>query len=170
MKHIQITTDGSCLDNPGPGGWACIIRWAEGERELFGSEPQTTNNRMELFAAIKGLEAVEEESNIVMVTDSRYLRDGITRFLARWKLNGWRTAANTAVANQDLWNRLDALVARHSIRWTWVKGHGNHPDQNRCDGLALGAARMEKLRLAESANGSLQSQTLSSHRSVTSHP
>lgn len=144
--ELQITTDGSCLGNPGPGGWACIIRWAEGERELFGSEADTTNNRMELTAAIKALEAIEERAAIEIVTDSRYLRDGITRFLKRWKTNGWQTTAGTSVANQDLWRRLDALTSRHSICWSWVKGHGNHADQNRCDSLALGAARLEKLR------------------------
>jgi len=146
--ELQITTDGSCLGNPGPGGWAAILRWAEGERELFGGEAKTTNNRMELTAAIKALEAVEEPSNIEIVTDSQYLRNGITQYLARWKQNGWRTAGGTAVANRDLWIRLDELVARHAVRWTWVKGHSNHCDQNRCDGLALGAARLEKLRQA----------------------
>lgn len=148
---LQITTDGSCLGNPGPGGWAAIIRWAEGERELFGSEPETTNNRMELTAAIKVLEALKRPRNLEIVTDSQYLRKGVTQYLPRWKQNGWRTKAGTAVANQDLWIRLDELAARHSIRWSWVKGHGNHADQNRCDSLALGAARLEKLRQTKPA-------------------
>lgn len=146
MKQIQIVTDGSCLGNPGPGGWACILRWAEGERELIGSDAQTTNNRMELTAAIKGLEALEDQSVVEIITDSRYLRDGITQYMRRWKQNGWRTVAGTPVANQDLWTRLDELATRHTVRWSWVRGHGNHADQNRCDGLALGAARLEKLR------------------------
>ena len=142
--NLQIITDGSCLGNPGPGGWACIIRWDGGERELTGSEVQTTNNRMELTAAIRGLESVHEPAVVEVVTDSQYVLRGITEYISRWKQNGWRTSAGAPIANQDLWLRLDELVRSHTVRWTWIKGHANHADQNRCDGLALAAARLRK--------------------------
>jgi ribonuclease HI len=143
MRQVQIVTDGSCIGNPGPGGWACILRFGNDEHELSGSEAQTTNNRMELTAAIKGLKALTEPCDVELVTDSQYLKQGITQYLARWKTNGWRTADRRPVLNQDLWRDLDELVSRHFIRWTWVVGHGDHDVQNRCDRLALVAARKQ---------------------------
>ncbi len=146
MKQVQLTTDGSCLGNPGPGGWACILRCENAERELTGQESVTTNNRMELLAAISGLTALNQRCMVEIVTDSKYVRDGITRYIARWKANGWRAASGEPVKNQDLWVRLDELVAEQEVRWSWVKGHAGDPDQNRCDALALGAARSQKLQ------------------------
>jgi len=143
MKRVQIITDGSCIGNPGPGGWACILRHGNEERELSGSEAHTTNNRMELAAAINGLKALRETCEVELVTDSQYLKQGITQFMARWKTNGWRTSDRRPVLNQDLWRELDEVASRHLIRWTWVVGHGNHELQNRCDALALDAARRE---------------------------
>ena len=147
MAKICLTTDGSCIGNPGPGGWACILRAAEFERELIGRDPHTTNNRMELKAAIEGLAALNEPSEVEVVTDSEYLLRGVTERLARWKTNGWKTAVGKVVQNQDLWKQLDAQVARHRVHWTWVRGHGNNPDQNRCDGLAWSAAREQETLL-----------------------
>ena len=141
MKRVQTITDGSCIGNPGPGGWACILRYGTEERELSGSEEQTTNNRMELTAAIKGLKALRETCEVELVTDSQYLKQGITQHLARWKRNGWRTSDRRPVLNQDLWRELDELACQHTIRWTWVVGHGDHTLHNRCDALALDAAR-----------------------------
>ena len=141
MRQVQIITDGSCIGNPGPGGWACILRYGTGESELSGSEGQTTNNRMELAAAINGLKALRETCEVELVTDSQYLKQGITQYMARWKTNGWRTADRRAVQNQDLWRELDELASRHIIRWTWVVGHADHDLQNRCDALAAAAAR-----------------------------
>lgn len=143
MKTVQIITDGSCIGNPGPGGWACILRFGSEERELSGSETQTTNNRMELTAAINGLKALRETCGVELVTDSQYLKQGITQYLARWKTNGWRTSDRKPVQNQDLWRELDELASHYAIRWTWVVGHGNHDLQNRCDTLAVAAARRE---------------------------
>ena len=143
MKKAQIVTDGSCIGNPGPGGWACILRYGTEERELSGSEAQTTNNRMELTAAIKGLKALSETCEVELVTDSQYVKQGITQYLARWKTNGWRTADRRPVQNQDLWRELDELACHHIICWTWVLGHSDHGPQNRCDALALDAARRE---------------------------
>jgi len=147
VAMICLTTDGSCIRNPGPGGWACIMRSAEFERELIGRDPHTTNNRMELKAAIEGLAALHEPSDVEVVTDSEYLLRGVTERLARWKSNGWKTAVGKVVQNQDLWRQLDAQVSRHNVRWTWVRGHGNNPDQNRCDGLAWSAAREQEALL-----------------------
>ena len=141
MKNVQLITDGSCIGNPGPGGWACISRCGSQGRELSGSEPQTTNNRMELAAAINGLKALRESCEVEFLTDSQYLKQGITEHLVRWKINGWRTSNRKPVQNQDLWRELDELVSRHVVRWTWVAGHGDHDLQNRCDALAVAAAR-----------------------------
>jgi ribonuclease HI len=143
MKKVQLITDGSCIGNPGPGGWACILRDGSDERELSGSEAQTTNNRMELTAAITGLRALRETCEVELVTDSQYLKQGITEFLARWKTNGWRTANRKPVQNQDLWRELDQLVSQQIVHWTWVAGHGDHEIQNRCDALAAAAARRQ---------------------------
>jgi ribonuclease HI len=143
MKTIQIFTDGACLGNPGPGGWACILRHNENSKELFGSAPHTTNNRMELTAAIEGLRALQERCDVELTTDSEYLKNGITTWIHGWKRNGWKTAAKKPVVNQDLWEELDALAAKHQIRWAWTKGHADHPDNNRCDELATAAARKQ---------------------------
>jgi ribonuclease HI len=141
MKKIQIISDGACLGNPGPGGWASILRHAGHKRELSGSEPHTTNNRMELTAAVRGLAALKESCEVEIVTDSKYLKNGITEWLPRWKRNGWKTASKNPVKNQDLWEQLDELAKRHKTRWVWTKGHANHEDNNRADELASAAAR-----------------------------
>jgi ribonuclease HI len=141
VKKLQLITDGACLGNPGPGGWASILRYDGHTREMFGSSPQTTNNRMELTAAIEGLGAIQERCQVQVVTDSEYLKNGITTWIHGWKRNGWKTAAKKPVVNQDLWEALDAEVARHQVEWTWTKGHADHEDNNRCDELATRAAR-----------------------------
>jgi ribonuclease HI len=141
MKRVQLITDGACIGNPGPGGWACILRSGEKTKEMFGSEPHTTNNRMEITAAIEGLRALREPCEVEVVTDSEYLKNGITTWIKGWKRNGWKTAAKKPVVNQDLWMTLDDLVDKHTMHWTWTKGHADHPDNNRCDELATRAAR-----------------------------
>lgn len=143
MKKIQLITDGSCIGNPGPGGWACILRCGDSERELKGSEPRTTNNRMELTAAIKGLRVLRERCEVELITDSQYVKQGITEYLPRWRENGWRTSGRRPVQNRDLWQELDDLVQQHVIQWVWILGHADHALQNRCDALALAAARDE---------------------------
>src|SRR5215813_10536069 len=127
MKKVQLITDGACLGNPGPGGWACILRFRDQKKELYGSEAHTTNNRMELMAAIKCLEALREPCEVEVVTDSEYLKNGITKWIHGWKKNGWKTSAKKPVVNQDLWEQLDQLAAKHQIRWAWTKGHADHP-------------------------------------------
>ena len=141
MKKVQLITDGACLGNPGPGGWAAILRYNEHRKELWGSEPQTTNNRMELRAAIEGLRALSEGCAVEVVTDSEYLKNGITTWIHGWKRKGWMTAAKKPVVNQDLWKALEAEAGRHQTTWVWTKGHANHADNNRCDELATQAAR-----------------------------
>ena len=141
MKKVQVITDGACLGNPGPGGWAAILRYREHKKELWGSEPHTTNNRMELRAAIEALRALKERCEAEVVTDSEYLKNGITGWIQGWKRNGWMTKAKKPVVNQDLWQALDEQVARHQTTWTWTKGHASHADNNRCDELASRAAR-----------------------------
>jgi ribonuclease HI len=141
MKRVQLITDGACIGNPGPGGWACILRSGEKTKEMFGSEAHTTNNRMEITAAIEGLRALRETCEVEVVTDSQYLKNGITTWIKGWKRNGWKTAAKKPVVNQDLWMTLEELVEKHQIQWTWTKGHADHPDNNRCDELATQAAR-----------------------------
>ncbi len=141
MKSLQIVTDGACIGNPGPGGWACILRFGDQKRELFGSGPQTTNNRMELTAAIQGLAALKEPCDVEVVTDSQYVKNGITTWIHGWKRNGWMSSSKKPVVNQDLWIELDGLAKQHKTRWTWTKGHANHNDNNRCDELATRAAR-----------------------------
>lgn len=140
MKSVELITDGGCKPNPGPGGWACILRYKGMKREMWGSDPRTTNNRMELTAAVKGLEALKEPCKVKIVTDSEYLKNGITSWIKNWKRNGWRTSAKQPVVNQDLWMRLDELNAKHETTWTWTKGHASHEDNNRCDELATMAA------------------------------
>jgi ribonuclease HI len=141
MKTVQLITDGACIGNPGPGGWAAILRHGTRTREMHGYAPQTTNNRMELTAAIEGLRALKETCEIEVVTDSEYVKNGITTWIHGWKRNGWKTASKKPVVNQDLWMELDELASRHKIRWTWTKGHADHEDNNRCDELATQAAR-----------------------------
>ena len=141
LKKVQLITDGSCIGNPGPGGWACILRCNGKEREMYGSEPKTTNNRMELKAAAEGLRALKEPCEVELITDSNYVKNGITEWIHRWKANGWRTQGKKPVVNQDLWHELDEEVSRHKIEWQWTKGHASHADNNRCDELAQAAAR-----------------------------
>ena len=145
MKTVRLITDGACLGNPGPGGWACILRFNQHKKEMWGSEPHTTNNRMELRAAIEGLRALKEPCTVEVVTDSEYLKNGITSWIHGWKRKGWMTAAKKAVINQDLWKALDEQTTRHQTTWTWTKGHASHADNNRCDELATRAAREQSL-------------------------
>lgn len=141
MKKVQLITDGACIGNPGPGGWASILRYGGHKREIFGSEPHTTNNRMELAAAVEGLRALKEPCDVEVVTDSQYVKNGITKWIHGWKRNGWKTASKVPVMNQDLWTDLDQQVTRHRTHWVWTKGHASHEDNNRCDELANLAAR-----------------------------
>lgn len=129
-------TDGACRGNPGPGGWGVLLRAGKRERELWGGEPATTNNRMELTAAIRALEALTRRCHVRLYTDSQYVRLGILEWMPQWKLRGWKTADRKPVKNQDLWLRLDELVATHDIEWHWVKGHAGHPENERADALA----------------------------------
>ena len=138
---VEIYTDGACSGNPGPGGWAAVLRWRGRTRELSGSEPATTNNRMELLAAISALEALKRPMSVRLFTDSDYLRKGITTWLPAWKQRGWRTADRKAVKNQDLWKRLEQALARHRVEWRWVRGHSGDPDNERADQLARSALR-----------------------------
>jgi ribonuclease HI len=144
VKKVHLITDGACLGNPGPGGWAAILRYGDKKKEIFGSEPHTTNNRMELRAAIEGLRALKEGCEVEVVTDSEYLKNGITTWIHGWKRKGWMTAAKKPVVNQDLWKDLDEQVSRHKTQWSWTKGHASHADNNRCDELASSAAREQK--------------------------
>jgi len=141
MKKVRITTDGACIGNPGPGGWACVLRYKNHRRELFGSARHATNNRMELAAAIEGLRALKEPCAVELTTDSEYLRKGITEWIQKWKRNAWRTVTKQPVLNQDLWRALDELAARHRVRWKWTRGHVGHPDNLRADDLAVRAAQ-----------------------------
>jgi len=141
VKKVQLITDGSCQGNPGPGGWAAILRYNGHEKEIWGSEPQTTNNRMELTAAIEGLRTLTEQCQVEVVTDSEYLKNGITTWIHGWKRKGWLTAAKKPVVNQDLWKELDEQAGRHQTTWVWTKGHASHVDNNRCDELATRAAK-----------------------------
>ena len=141
--RVEIFTDGACSGNPGPGGWGAILRFGERERELSGAEPATTNNRMELMAAIAALEALKRPCLVHLTTDSNYVRDGVTKWIHGWKKNGWRTADKKPVKNIELWQRLDAARAAHEGHWHWVKGHSGHPENERADQLARDAiARM----------------------------
>jgi len=137
MKEIvEIYTDGACRGNPGPGGWAAILRKGRHEKELYGSEAQTTNNRMELMAAIRALEALKRACEVTLVTDSQYVKNGITEWLPNWKRRGWKTADRKPVKNRDLWQQLDAAAARHRMHWKWLRGHAGHPENERADALA----------------------------------
>ena len=141
MNQVEIYTDGACKGNPGPGGWGVLLRAGEGEtlvkeRELSGGEAETTNNRMELLAAINALEVLSREVAITITTDSAYVKNGVTGWIHGWKRNGWKTADRKPVKNVDLWQRLDAAQARHKVTWAWIKGHAGHPENERADELA----------------------------------
>lgn len=133
MSIVEVFTDGACKGNPGPGGWGALLRYGDKEKELFGGAPDTTNNRMELQAAIEALKSLKRPCTVVLTTDSQYVRQGITSWLAGWKRNGWKTAAKQPVKNVDLWQALDEQVARHQVEWRWVKGHSGHPENDRAD-------------------------------------
>lgn len=135
-ERVQAFTDGACKGNPGPGGWGVLLRWGETERELFGGEPLTTNNRMELMAVIAALESLKRPVGIEITTDSQYVKRGVTEWMARWKRNGWRTADRQPVKNRDLWERLDGALGPHQVLWRWVKGHAGHVENERADRLA----------------------------------
>ena len=143
-KNVEIHTDGACLGNPGPGGWAALLRHGGTEKEIAGGEPATTNNRMELMAAIMALEALKSPCDVVLSTDSQYVQKGIGEWLPNWIRRGWKTAAGEPVKNQDLWQRLDAAAKAHKVQWKWVKGHAGHAENERVDQLAR--AQAEKLR------------------------
>jgi ribonuclease HI len=140
LQKVKIATDGACKGNPGPGGWGALIRMGPHEKEISGGEAHTTNNRMELLAAIRGLEALTRPCHVTLVTDSAYVKNGITQWIHGWKRNGWRTADKKPVKNADLWQELIDASARHRIEWTWVKGHAGDPDNERADRLASDAA------------------------------
>lgn len=135
-QTVKIYTDGACKGNPGVGGWGALLRYGGAEKELHGGEPNTTNNRMELMAVISGLNALTRVSDVVVTTDSQYVKNGITDWIKNWKRNGWKTAAKKPVKNADLWRQLDEAVGRHRVRWEWVKGHSGHPGNERADALA----------------------------------
>ena len=135
-NKVELFTDGACSGNPGPGGWGAILRWNGHERELAGGEAETTNNRMEMLAAIHGLEALKRPSEVVLTTDSQYVMKGITDWLPGWKRRGWKTAAKKPVKNQDLWQRLDTALQHHRVEWKWVRGHSGHDENERVDALA----------------------------------
>lgn len=148
MKHIYLTTDGACIGNPGPGGWACLLRYGKHFKELCGGEEHTTNNRMEIRAVIEGLRALREPCEVTIVTDSQYVKNGVTQWLPEWKARGWRKKSKGRsgthdVLNRDLWEELDNALARHTATWQWVKGHAGHEDNTRCDQLALVAAQTQ---------------------------
>ncbi|MGB0765569.1 MAG: ribonuclease HI [Luminiphilus sp.] len=136
MKSVEAFTDGACKGNPGPGGWGVLLRSGEHTREIFGGESETTNNRMELTAAIEALSALKDSCRVDLTTDSTYVRDGVTQWMAKWERNGWRTAAGKPVKNKDLWQALGTQVQRHQVSWHWVKGHSGHPENELADALA----------------------------------
>lgn len=159
MAELFAYTDGGCSGNPGPGGWGVILQAKHGDevvrdRELSGGEDDTTNNRMELMAAIMALETLERPSSITIVTDSTYLRDGITKWIHGWKRNGWKTSAKKPVKNDDLWRRLDSVQIRHTVTWDWVKGHAGHEQNERADDLATAEIKIRKKALKEAKEAS----------------
>jgi ribonuclease HI len=136
MQSVEIYTDGACKGNPGPGGWGVLLRYGRHEKQLYGGEAETTNNRMELTAVIQGLQGLKRTSKVCIVTDSQYVKNGITQWIHNWKRNGWRTAGKQPVKNADLWRQLEREVAKHEIEWRWVKGHSGHPENELADQLA----------------------------------
>ena len=143
-RIVFLYTDGACLGNPGPGGWGVVLSWDGQMKELSGSQAETTNNQMELTAVIKGLEALKRPVSLHIVTDSKYVMQGVTRWMTGWKRNGWLTAAKKPVANRELWEKLDSLLSGHTVSWEWVKGHSGHPQNERCDELASQQAGLLK--------------------------
>lgn len=143
-RSVEMFTDGACSGNPGPGGWGVVLRWRGEEKELSGGENPTTNNRMELLAAIRGLEALKRPMAVRIHTDSTYVRDGITKWIHGWRRNGWRTAARKPVKNEDLWRLLETAASRHTVEWEWVKGHAGHPENERADALARAALEQHR--------------------------
>jgi ribonuclease HI len=146
---VEIFTDGACSGNPGPGGWGAILRYRGQERELKGGETHTTNNRMEMMAAIQALEALKKPSRVKLHTDSQYLHDGITKYIHAWRAKGWKTADKKPVKNQDLWQRLEAAMKSHAIEWQWVKGHAGHAENERADALARAGLKEHRDGIAE---------------------
>jgi ribonuclease HI len=144
LPEVEIFTDGACRGNPGPGGWAALLRTGEKEREISGGEPLTTNNRMELLAAIEALNALKRSCTVEIHTDSNYVRDGITKWIHGWQRNGWRTADRKPVKNAELWQRLLDAESRHKVKWHWVKGHSGHPENDRVDAIACAEADKQK--------------------------
>jgi ribonuclease HI len=136
VNRVEIFTDGACKGNPGPGGWGALLRYRDREKEIYGGELNTTNNRMELLAVIRGLQALSRVSAVRITTDSQYVKKGITEWIGNWKRNGWQTAARKPVKNSDLWRALDELAAKHDVDWAWVKGHSGHAENERADALA----------------------------------
>lgn len=151
---VEIWTDGACSGNPGPGGWGAVLVYGATEKELSGAEPETTNNRMELMAAISALNTLKRSCHVVLHTDSQYVKGGITGWIFGWKKNGWRTADKKPVKNIDLWQALDDAIARHEVEWRWVKGHAGEPNNERADGLARAAIKaMREASKQKAANG-----------------
>ncbi len=146
LPNVEIATDGACKGNPGPGGWGALIRMGAREKELSGGEPHTTNNRMELMAAIEGLNALTRPCRVTLSTDSRYVMDGLTKWIHGWRKNGWRTADKKPVKNAELWQALCTAAEPHRVEWVWVKGHAGHPDNERADKLASAAANAMRSR------------------------
>ena len=136
MSTVEIFTDGACRGNPGPGGWGAVLRYGNAEKELYGGERETTNNRMELTAVIRALESLKRSCRVRIVTDSQYVKNGMTQWIRNWKRNGWRTADRKPVKNVELWQRLSDLVDQHTVEWEWVRGHSGHPENERADLLA----------------------------------
>ena len=146
-KQVKIITDGSCLGNPGRGGWAAILRYGEHQKEIYGSASHTTNNRMELTAAIEALRTLRKPCDVELVTDSEYLKNGITKWIKNWRSRGWLTTEKKPVVNRDLWEELDIQNSRHATKWEWTKGHASHEDNNRADELASMAARTQQSQM-----------------------
>ena len=146
MKSVKLITDGSCIGNPGRGGWAAILRYGDHLKEMSGGEARTTNNRMEMTAVLEGLKALREPCEVTVELDSEYVRKGVTSWIHNWSRRGWKTAAGDPVKNQDLWQELQSAIAAHKVRWVWVKGHADHEDNNRCDQLAKAAAGLNSAR------------------------
>jgi len=147
VKKVTLITDGACLGNPGRGGWAAILRYGLNVKEIYGCEAHTTNNRMELTAAIEGLRMLKERCEVDVITDSEYMMKGITEWVAGWKKRNWMTSQKKPVVNRDLWEQLDAQAARHDTKWSWTKGHASHEDNNRADELASLAAREQRSQM-----------------------
>jgi ribonuclease HI len=135
-QSVEIYSDGACKGNPGPGGWGVLLRYGKHEKQLYGGEAQTTNNRMELTAVIRGLQGLKRSSKVCIITDSQYVKNGITQWIHNWKRNGWKTSGRQPVKNADLWRQLDQEVAKHQVEWRWVKGHSGHPENELADQLA----------------------------------